>query len=103
MGGSMPEDRSPPDNCLSGSKTITRARSSHAPRRPSLRPDVAFAAYVSIKAEKTKGRFVKVGDKLGNATVTASSRDGIELTFDDGTKSTLAFGEPPVELEEVSQ
>ena len=67
------------------------------------RPDGAFAAYVSIKAEKTKGRFVMVGDKLGNATVTASSRDGIELTFDDGTKSTLAIGDPPVELEEVSQ
>ena len=67
------------------------------------RPDGTYAAYVSIKAEKTQGRFVRVGDKLGNATVTASGRDGIELTFDDGTKSTLAIGDPPVELEEDSQ
>ena len=63
------------------------------------RPDGTFAAYVSIKAAKTRGRFVKVGDKLGNATVTASGRDGIELTFDDGTKSTLAIGDPPLVLE----
>ena len=63
------------------------------------RPDGTFAAYVSIKAEKTQGRFVKVGDKLGNATVTASGRDGIELTFDDGTKATLGIGDAPVVLE----
>ena len=63
------------------------------------RPDGSFAAYVSIKAENTQGRFVKVGDKLGNATVTASSRDGIELTFDDGTKTTLGIGDDPVTLE----
>ena len=63
------------------------------------RPDGAFAAYVSIKAERTQGRFVKVGDKLGNATVTASGRDGIELTFDDGTKTTLGIGDAPVALE----
>ncbi len=63
------------------------------------RPDGAFAAYVSIKAERTQGRFVKVGDKLGNATVTASGRDGIELTFEDGTKTTLGIGDAPVVLE----
>jgi hypothetical protein len=63
------------------------------------RPDGSYAAYVSIKAETMHGRFVKVGDKLGNATVTASGRDGIELTFDDGTKATLRIGDPPVTLE----
>ena len=63
------------------------------------RPDGSFAAYVSIKAETTRGRFVKVGDKLGNATVTASGRDSIELTFDDGTKTTLGIGDDPVALE----
>ena len=63
------------------------------------RPDGTFAAYVSIKAETTHGRFVKVGDKLGNATVTASGRDGVELSFDDGTKAMLAIGDPPVTLE----
>ena len=63
------------------------------------RPDGSFAAYVSIKAGNTQGRFVKVGDQLGNATVTASGRDGIELSFDDGTKTTLAIGDPPVILE----
>ena len=63
------------------------------------RPDGSYAAYVSIKAENTRGRFVKVGDTLGNATVTASGRDGIELTFDDGTKTTLAIGDDPVTLE----
>ncbi len=63
------------------------------------RPDGSYAAYISIKAERTQGRFVKVGDKLGNATVTASGRDGIELTFDDGTRTTLAIGDDPVVLE----
>ena len=63
------------------------------------RPDGTFAAYVSIEAERTQGRFVKVGDKLGNATVTVSGRDGIELTFDDGTKTTLGIGDAPVTLE----
>ena len=63
------------------------------------RPDGTFAAYVSIKAEKTQGRFVKVGDRLGNATVTSSGRDGVELTFDDGTKTTLGIGDAPVVLE----
>ena len=63
------------------------------------RPDGSYAAYVSIKAEHSQGRFVKVGDTLGNATVTASGRDGIELSFDDGTKTTLAIGDPPVILE----
>ena len=67
------------------------------------RPDGAFAAYVSIKAEKTQGRFVKVGDKLGSATVTASGRDGIELTFDDGTKATLGIGDAPVTVEPDSR
>ncbi len=67
------------------------------------RPDGSFAAYVSIKAEKSQGRFVKVGDKLGNATVTASGRDGIELTFDDGTKATLGIGDAPVTVEPDSR
>jgi hypothetical protein len=63
------------------------------------RPDGAFAAYVSITTDRTQGRFVKVGDKLGNATVTASGRDGIELSFEDGTKATLGIGDAPVALE----
>jgi hypothetical protein len=67
------------------------------------RPDGSYAAYISIKAERTQGRFVKVGDKLGNATVTASGRDGIELTFDDGTKATLGIGDAPVTVEPDSR
>lgn len=63
------------------------------------RPDGSFASYVSIKTDTTRGRFVKVGDKLGDATVTASGRDGIELTFDDGTRTTLGIGDDPVVLE----
>ncbi len=63
------------------------------------RPDGSVAAYISIKTDKTRGRFVKVGDKLGNATVTASGRDGIELSFDDGTKTTIGIGDAPVTLE----
>lgn len=63
------------------------------------RPDGSFASYVSIKTDKTQGRFVKVGDRLGDATVTASGRDGIELTFNDGTRTTLGIGDDPVVLE----
>lgn len=64
------------------------------------RPDGSFAAYVSIKDERTRGRFVAIGDRLGgNATVTASGRDGIEITFDDGTQTVLCIGDAPVVLE----
>ncbi len=64
------------------------------------RPDGTFASYVSIvTGDKRTTRFVKVGDKIGNATVTASGRDGVELTFDEGARTTLRIGDEPVTLD----
>ncbi len=66
------------------------------------RPDGSFASFVSIKTgNKSKSQFVAVGDKLGDATVTASGREGVELTFADGTRTLLRIGDPPVILGEA--
>ena len=64
------------------------------------RPDGSFASYVSIRTgDKRSTRFVRVGDKIGNATVTASGRDGVELKFDNGETATLHIGDAPLALE----
>ena len=63
------------------------------------RPDGSYASYISIKTDKTQSRFVKVGDRIGNATVTASGRDGVELKFDNGETATLRIGDAPLVLE----
>ena len=64
------------------------------------RPDGSFASYVSIRTgDKRSTRFVRVGDKIGNATVTASGRDGVELKFDNGEPATLHIGDAPLVLE----
>ena len=64
------------------------------------RPDGSFASYVSIRTgNKRAAHFVKVGDRIGNATVTASGRDGVELKFDDGATVTLRIGDEPLVLE----
>ena len=61
------------------------------------RPDGQFAAYVSDTMGPS--RFVVVGDRVRNSTVTAAGRDGVELKLDDGTVATLKLGGEPLTLE----
>lgn len=61
------------------------------------RPDGQFAAYISDTMGPS--RFVAVGDRVRNSTVTATGRNGVELKLDDGTVATLTIGGEPVTLE----
>lgn len=62
------------------------------------RPDGQFASYIS----DTKGpsRFVVVGDRVHDAIVKESGKDGILLKRDNGTYVHLGLGDPPVELDD---
>ncbi len=83
-----------------------KATSPRTPPKPQVsfkgmmqRPDGSYASYISIRTDKMHSRFVKVGDRIGNATVTASGRDGVELKFDNGETATLRIGDAPLVLE----
>ncbi len=67
------------------------------------RPDGSFAAFLSIRTDKNHSRFVAEGDRLGNATVTDSGREGVELAFPDGTRTLLRIGDPPITLDEIGE
>lgn len=57
------------------------------------RPDGKFASYVH---DNEKGPFfVVVGDKIRNAKVVASGKDGVELEFPNGLRVSLGLGDPP--------
>lgn len=61
------------------------------------RPDGRFAAYISDSLGGS--RFVVAGDRVRNATVTSSSRDGVELKDDEGKLYFIGPNTPPIQLE----
>lgn len=57
------------------------------------RPDGQFAAYLLDSEEGAF--FVVVGDKVRNAKVVSSGKDGVELEFPNGLRVALGLGDPP--------
>lgn len=57
------------------------------------RPDGQFAAYIYDNERGAK--FVVVGDKVRNAKVLRSGKDGVELEFPNGLRVSLGLGDPP--------